>query len=399
MSAFQYTAINDKGKESKGIIEADSLRHARTLLKEKSLHPLAVSPIKQSTTAKSSSKLNANELSLITRQLATLITASIPLDEALNGVSEQTDKPKARAILLGVRAKVLEGYSLAQALSEFPHAFPEIYCATVASGEQTGKLDVILQKLADYTEAQQGIKQKVQNALIYPSIMILVSIGIVSFLLAFVVPKIIEVFTSSHQTLPIATLAMITISSFIQNKGLYVLAIVIIGIVAFKFSLRNPNVKEKWHRLLLRLPLIAFMVKTTNVSRYIHTFGILFASGVNVLETMRVGAEVVNNVVIKASFDEAHTKVREGANISQALKETQYLNPMAIHLIASGEKSGQLAEMMEKTANHMDAEVQRLINTGLTLLEPMVILIMGGIVMFIVLATLLPIFSMEQLVS
>ncbi|KTC74888.1 type II secretory pathway protein LspF [Legionella birminghamensis] len=398
MAAYQYQALNKSGANTKGVIEADSERQARQLLREKGLIPTQIKAVhKQQNHVKG--RLSAQDLSLLTRQLATLLAAGIPVEESLQGVSEQTEKDKARELVIGVRAKVLEGYSLAQALGEFPHAFPELYRATVGAGEQTGRLDLVLEKLADYTENQQETRQKIQQALIYPSLMIIVSTAIISFLLAFVVPKIIEVFTSSGQSLPEMTKLLITLSDFIKSYGLYVLGALALAIFGFRRSLRNIKIKTAWHRLLLRLPIIAYLSRSVNVARYIHTFGILFAAGVSVLETMRVSASLVTNLVMRQAFDVAATRVREGMSISHALKETGFLNPMAIHLIASGEKSGQIATMMERAASHMDAEVRRLIDTALTLLEPLVILFMGAVVLFIVLATLLPIFSMEQLVS
>ena len=284
-------------------------------------------------------------------------------------------------------------------MAQYPSAFPELYRATVGSGEQTGRLDLVLEKLADYTENQQQTRQKIQQALIYPLIMILVSTGIISFLLTFVVPKIIEVFTSSGQTLPAMTEVLISMSQFVKNYGLYTLIAIVILLVAFKRSLHNIKVKMLWHRLLLKIPIVAYLLRTVNVARYIHTFGILFAAGVSVLETMRVSASLITNLVMREAFDTATLRVREGGGINEALKETKFISPMAIHLIASGEKSGQLSGMMERAASHLDNEVKRLIDTSLTLLEPLVILIMGAVVLFIVLATLLPIFSMEQLVT
>jgi general secretion pathway protein F len=398
MPAYHYQALNKQGNTNKGVIEGDSERQVRQLLRDRGLIPTQIRAFAKQK-ARKKDGLSAQDLSLLTRQLATLLAAGIPVEESLRGVSEQTEKGKARELVIGVRAKVMEGYSLAQAMGEFPNAFPELYRATVGAGEQTGRLDLVLEKLADYTENQQTTKQKVQQALIYPSLMILVSTAIISFLLAFVVPKIIEVFTSSGQSLPNMTQLLISISVFIKSWGLYAVILLILLVVAFRQSLKNIKIKLAWHQLLLKLPICGYLVKSTNVARYIHTFGILFAAGVNVLETMRVSAVLVNNLVMRSAFDTATVRVREGTGISVALKETGYLSPMACHLIASGEKSGQISAMMERTASHLDNEVKRLIDTALTLLEPMVILFMGAVVMFIVLATLLPIFSMEQLVS
>ncbi|MDP3269236.1 MAG: GspF family T2SS innner membrane protein variant LspF [Legionella sp.] len=399
MGAYQYQALKKSGSTSKGVIEADSERHARQLLREKGLIPTQIQPLTQQRFVSARSKISAADLALLTRQLATLLAAGIPVEESLRGVSEQTEKDKVRELIIGIRAKVLEGYGLAQAMAQYPNAFPELYRATVGSGEQTGRLDLVLEKLADYTENQQQTKQKVQQALIYPLLMIIVSTAIISFLLTFVVPKIIEVFTSSGQTLPGMTQILITFSEYIKSYGLYTVLGIFLAIIGFKKSLDNIKIKTGWHRIILKLPIVSYLVKTINVARYIHTFGILFAAGVSVLETMRVSASLVTNVVMRQAFDTATLRVREGSGISEALKETGYISPMAIHLIASGEKSGQLSNMMERAANHLDNEVKRLIDTSLTLLEPLVILFMGAVVLFIVLATLLPIFSMEQLVA
>lgn len=399
MGAYHYQALNKSGSNCKGVIEADSERQARQLLREQGMIPTHIRALAKHKQLRQKDKLSAYDLSLMTRQLATLLAAGIPVEESLRGVSEQTEKDKVRGLIIGVRSKVLEGYSLAQAMAEFPNAFPELYRATVGAGEQTGRLDLVLEKLADYTENQQATRQKIQQALIYPSLMIVVSTAIISFLLAFVVPKIIEVFAGSGQELPNMTKVLINLSEFIKSYGLIAL-ILIIGLIAgFKKSLANLKIRMLWHRILLKLPITSYLTRSVNVARYIHTFGILFSAGVSVLETMRVSAELVSNLIMRNAFDLATIRVREGGTISQSLKDTGFLGPMAVHLIASGEKSGQIAPMMEKAATHLDNEVKRLIDTALTLLEPLVILLMGAVVLFIVLATLLPVFSMEQLVS
>lgn len=399
MGAFQYQALKKSGQTSKGVIEADSERHARQLLREQGLIPVAIHAYKKNHQTKHKDKLSATNLALFTRQLATLLAAGIPIDEALRGVADQSELESVHRLIIGVRAKVLEGFGLAQAMGEYPHAFPELYRATLAAGEHTGRLDLVLEKLADYTENQQAIRQKIQQALIYPCIMIIISLTIIGFLLTYVVPDIVGVFSNSGQKLPLLTIILIGISNTTKKYGLYgILLLAILGI-GFKRSLKNPTYAKKWHQLILTTPLVGFVVKTVNVARYIHTFGILFSAGGSVLETMRVSASLVNNVAIRHAFDQATIDVKEGTAIHIALKKTGFLRPMALHLIASGEKSGQLASMMERAANHLDNEVKRLIDTALTLLEPFIILLMGGVVLFIVLSTLLPIFSMEQLVT
>lgn len=398
MGAFQYQALKKSGATSKGIIEADSERQARQLLREQGLIPIHVLALKKTIRTRNRKKLSSSDLALLTRQLATLLAAGIPVEESLQGVSEQTEKDKIRQIIIGVRSKVLEGYSLAQALAEYPFAFPELYCATVAAGEQTGRLDLVLEKLADYTEKQQQTRHKIQQALIYPTLMVVVSVAIIGFLLAFVVPKIIDVFAESGQTLPGMTLALIAASEFLKDYGVYCIFIFILLLIAFKQSLKHMRFRLFFHRTVLKLPIVSYLVKSINGARYIHTFSILFAAGVSVLEAMRVSASLINNLFMKQAFEIAAVRVKEGTAIHQALKATGFLNPMTVHLIASGEKSGQLSVMMERAAIHLEEEVNRLIDAALTLLEPIIILIMGAVVLFIVLATLLPIFSMEQLV-
>ncbi|MDF1646269.1 MAG: type II secretion system inner membrane protein GspF [Legionellaceae bacterium] len=399
MGAYQYHALKNSGSPSKGIIEADSSRHARQLLREQGLIPTQVTLSQKKQKTAGSRQFQTQDLTLLTRQLATLINAGIPLDEALQGVSEQSQKTAVRQLVIGIRSKVLEGYGLAQALDEYPAQFPELYRATVSAGEQTGRLDNVLEKLADYTEHQQTIRQKIHQAMIYPTLMLFISIAIIGFLLAFVIPKIVGVFADSGQTLPTATHILIMLSNSIKQFGLYAVLLICLLGIGFKKALKNLTFKTRIHTLLLRIPGINHIIITSNVARYSHTFAILFTAGVSVLETMRVSSSLVNHVIMRKKFEQASIRVKEGMPISQALAETTFFTPMATHLISSGEKSGQIAPLMERTAVYLDGEIRRLIDTALTLLEPLVILFMGGVILFIVLATLLPIFSMEQLVN
>lgn len=399
MGAYQYQALKKSGSTCKGVIQADSERHARDLLRQQQLLPTKINVISKQSSVKQKDALSVEALSLVTRQLATLLAAGIPIDEALQSVAEQSEKASVREVLVGVRSNIVEGYSLAQAIATYPKSFPELYRATVSAGEQTGHLDLVLEKLAIYIEKQQKNKQKIQQALIYPGLMLLISIGIVSFLLIFVVPKIIDVFKDSEQALPLMTQILISASHFLKNYGLYLIITIVVLTLAFIRSLQYPGIKLRWHQLILKLPLVGYLSRSINLARYIHTFSILFEASVPVLETMRVSGSLVSNLVIKHAFDDALLRVREGQSISQSLKDTKLISPMACHLIASGEKSGQLSPMMIRAATYIDEEIGRLIDTALTLLEPLVILFMGAMVLFIVLATLLPIFSMQQLVG
>lgn len=405
MPAYQYTALNTGGKTERGVLESDNERHVRQLLRERHLNPLTITPITQTASTTGSAffsrgkRMKIAELALVTRQLATLLGAGLPVEEALQGVAEQTEKEHIKSIIVGVRSKVMEGHSLATGLRQFPRAFPPLYCATVEAGEQTGRLDVILNRLADYAEQQQQMRQKIQQALIYPSVMTVVSLGIVIFLLQFVVPKIIDVFSSTGQGLPEVTLILINISDGLRNYGVYLLGIVLGALFVFSQLLKRPAIKRRWHHVLLKLPMISYMIKTINTARYARTLGILSNAGVPLLEAMRVSASLIMNIPMHDAISMAEKHVQEGTPIHMALQESRYFSPMMTHLIASGENTGQLEDMLERAADHQDSEVTRLIETGLTLFEPMIILLMGSIVLFIVLAILLPIFDMGQFVS
>jgi general secretion pathway protein F len=404
--AFHYVAITLKGDKQKGIIEADNAKSARQLIRSKGLMPIEINSAQQKTIKTSKGKISrsqsisSQELALVTRQLATLISAGMPLEEVLAAVGEQTEKPRTKGLILSVRSKVLEGHALASAMRDFPQAFSALYCSTVAAGEKSGHLDVVLQRLADYTEQQFQMRQKIKNALIYPSLMVFVSIGIVGFLLEFVVPKMISVYSNIGQALPGMTQLLISISTGIKTFGLYILLAIIIGIFFLRRAMKqNAAFRARMHGLMLRIPIIGKAIKTVNTARFSRTFAILSSAGVSVLEAMGIASALITNIPIRTAVDDATNRVREGANISLALKQTTYFEPMSIHLIASGEASGQLENMLERAANNQDADISRLIETSLALFEPAIILLMGAIVLFIVLAVLLPIFQLDQFAS
>lgn len=401
MAAFHYVAMDAKGTKQKGIIEAESAKHARQLLRDRQLTPLDIYPAQQKLTTRLSAfqkpRMTNKDLALMTRQLATLIAAGLPIEEVLTAVGEQTEKPGTKALILSVRSKVIEGHSLASAFRDFPDAFSSLYCSTVAAGEKSGHLDVVLQRLADYTEQQYHMRRKIQHALIYPAIMVLVSISIVGFLLEYVVPRMVSVYSNIGQTLPFMTQILIGFSHAITSYGLYFLIIFAGLFFLFKRTLKtNESFKEKVHRYYLRLPIIGNAIKVANTARFSRTFAILSSAGVPVLEAMSISSQLITNIPIKKSVEEAAKRVREGANINLALKQTGYFPPMSIHLIASGEASGQLENMLERAANNQDMEISNLIETSLTLFEPLIILVMGAVVLFIVLAVLLPIFNLDQ---
>lgn len=403
MGAFEYVALDGAGKEKKGIIEGDTARQVRSMLRERSLVPLNVAEAaeKESKRQRSiglSRGLSASDLALVTRQLATLVQAGLPLEEALLAVGEQTEKPRTQSIVLGVRSKVMEGHTLADGLGDFPSAFPDIFRSTVAAGEQSGFLDAVLERLADYTENRQALRQRVSNALIYPIVVIFLSLGIVGFMLGYVVPKVVGVFDTSGAELPLLTQIMIGISDFIRAWWWALIGGTIIAIAGIRWRLRREGPKRRWHHILLRLPIVGRISRGLNSAQFTRTLSILAGSGVPVLDALRIGGDVVRNVPMREAIAEAALRVREGGSISRSLGASRLFPPMTIHLIASGEASGELESMLEKSAATQEREIDGLIGTLMGLMEPLLIVFMGVIVLTIVLAILLPIFEINQLV-
>jgi general secretion pathway protein F len=405
MGAFEYTALDAQGRERKGLIEGDTPKHVRQLLREKQLLPMDIVETAQQELKQSRRKrflrrgLSSLDLAMLTRQLATLLRSGLPLEETLQAVAEQTEKPRVQRIVLGVRSKVVEGHPLADGLRDFPQAFPEIYRATVSAGEQSGKLDSVLERLSDYTESRQVMGQQVSNALVYPIVLLVLSFGILSFLLAYVVPQVVAVFQSSNQELPIATKILIGMSDGIRHYWFYGLIIIGAAVWGFTRWLKGAEARLKFDRLLLRLPVIGKLIRGLNTGRFSRTFSILTASAVPVLEALRISAEVVTNMPMKRAVEEAALRVREGAPIGRSLAARKLFPPMMIHLISSGESSGELEKMLERAATNQEREMDGLLSNMTNLLGPLMVVFMGGIVMFIVIALLLPIFQLNDLVK
>jgi general secretion pathway protein F len=405
MGAFEYTALDAQGKERKGLIEADTPKHARQLVREKQLLPMEIQEAAQSELKRSRRRgflrrgLSTLDLALLTRQLATLLRSGLPLEESLQAVAEQTEKPRVQRIILGVRSKVVEGHPLADGLRDFPQAFPEIYRATVAAGEQSGKLDSVLERLSDYTESRQVMGQQVSNALVYPIVLMVLSFAIVSFLLAYVVPQVVAVFEQGHQELPLATRILIAMSDLIRLYWVYGLIAIAAGTWGFLRWLKAPGARLRFDRFLLKLPLAGKLIRGLNTARFARTFSILTASAVPVLEALKISADVVNNVPMKQAVVDAALRVREGAPIGKSLAARKIFPPMMIHLISSGESSGELEKMLERAASNQEREMDGLLATLTNLLGPFMVVFMGGVVMFIVIALLLPIFQLNDLVK
>lgn len=406
MAAFEYQALNRRGGQEKGVLEADSVRQVRQLLRDQDLTPLEVKPTNRAHKNTRSNfiqqvfspSLSTNERALVTRQLSTLIGAALPVEEALLAVSRQSEKATIQSMMLTVRAKVMEGFSLANSLAEYPKAFPALHRATVAAGESAGHLDLVLNRLADFTESQQESDAKIKQALVYPIILFVLTVAILAGLLGYVVPDIVQVFADSDQELPWLTVFVISASEYVVDYGLaMVISIIFVGI-GIRRLLLLPKLKLKWHRYVLSLPIVGKLSRGTNTAQFASTLSILSSSGVPLVEAMRIAGEVLSNSWLRNIVDDATLKVSEGSSLSTALEHGGYFPPMMLHMIASGESSGELDEMLARVSRHQQQDADLLMSVLLSLFGPIMLIIMGGAVFTIVMAILLPIISLNQLV-
>ncbi|MBT8764743.1 GspF family T2SS innner membrane protein variant XcpS [Metapseudomonas boanensis] len=404
MAAFEYLALDARGRQQKGVLEADSARQVRQLLRERQLAPLEVKATRTREQAAGgrfslSRGLSARDLALITRQLATLVQAALPIEEALRAAAAQSSNSRIQSMLLAVRARVLEGQSLASSLREFPAAFPDLYRATVAAGEHAGHLGPVLEQLADYTEQRQQSRQKIQLALLYPLILMCASLAIVTFLLGFVVPDVVRVFIDSGQPLPLLTRGLIALSDFVKHWGWLVLSLLLGAVLGGRWALRDASVRQRWHGVVLRVPLLGHLLRATDTARFASTLAILTRSGVPLVEALGIGAEVIANRVIRNHVVQVAQKVREGGSLTRALEGSGQFPPMMLHMIASGERSGELDQMLARTARNQENDLAAQIALLVGLFEPFMLIFMGAVVLVIVLAILLPILSLNQLVG
>jgi len=403
MPAFAYQALDDAGKTQRGVLQGDTARAVRGTLRERGLNPLSVEEVRdgeaKATGVFARRGIGGAELALLTRQLATLIGAGLPIDEALGALSEQAENERQRRMTVALRARVMEGASLAQAMAEFPESFPEIFRATVGAGEQSGRLSTVLEKLADYAEARDALKQKIIAALAYPVLLAIVALAVVMGLLTWVVPQIVGVFENLHQSLPLATRALMALSAFMRAWGWLVLIVLVVAIVGARIALRSDAVRFRWHAWMLRVPLVGRLTRAANTARATRTLALLAESAVPLLDALGIAAQVVPNLPMREAMRRAAFKVREGSAFSRALGESGLFPPVALRLIASGERSGELPRMLGEAAAQQQRELDRWLAALTAVLGPAVILLVGAMVLFIVLAILLPIFSLNQMVK
>lgn len=403
MPAYAYKALDAAGKNKSGVLEADNPRQVRQQLREQSFIPLEVSQIeeqKQSTkTVKSffSPSISATDLALLTRQLSTLIEASLTIEEALLAVAEQSEKPRTKNMMMAVRSKVVEGHSLAKALGEFPKAFDSLFRAMVAAGEKSGHLDAVLTRLADYAERKYQTQSQITQALVYPILMTVVALSVVIMLLTNVVPQIIGQFDNMEQELPTVTKVLISISEGVQNYGMFAAIILVLLFFTIAKLLQNPLMEVRWHKRLLTLPFIGKLTRGTNTARFARTLSILTSSSVPLLESMIIGGKVLKNRHLQNLVAVAAERVKEGSSLRAALEQTKVFPPMMMHMIASGERSGELTQMLARAAENQEREFESTINMSLKVFEPVLIISMAAIVLFIVMAIILPILALNNL--
>ena len=405
MAAFEYVVLDAAGKQNKGVMEADSARQLRQQLRDQGLMPLEVAPASERAHKSSNTSflsftrsLSALDRVLFTRQLATLIASSLPIEEALQAVAQQTEKQHVSALILGIRSKVLEGHSFAGSLREYPGSFNDLYCSSVAAGEQSGYLDKVLENLSDYLERQFESSRSVEMALFYPVALLVLAFLIVGALMVYVIPDMISVIQDTGQTLPWFTVLLIGITNVLRDFWWAILGGAIGLVVLVRWLLSQPPIRLAWDRRKFSMPLFGRITRSANAARYANTLSILTSAGVPLVDAMHIARDVVANMFLRARLTDATQSVSEGMSLKVSLEKVGQFPPMLLHMVGSGEQSGELDTMLDRVAKYQQAEVERIVDTVVKLFEPAMLLIMGGVVLFIVMAILLPILSMNQLV-
>jgi len=401
--AFRYRALTVEGRLVKGVLEGDSERQVRTQLRAQQLKPVDVAATRRESAASRRPlllrpRISGADLSLVTRQLATLVQSALPVAECLTAVAQQTRRPRNKAILLQLRSRVAEGHTLAYAMGEFPQSFNEMYRAMVRAGEHAGFLGPVLEQLADYLERRQHTAQSVQMAMIYPFILLGVAVAVVTALMVFVVPELIGIFAHSNAVLPPLTRVLIGTSDFLRNWGGMLLLSLVVALIAARVLLQAPARRRRWHAFLLRVPFFGGLLIARDSARFASTLSILMASGVPLLEALRIAGEVLSNRILREDCADVAERVQAGGSLSRALGEHGRFPPMLVHMVASGESSGELEAMLKRSAQNQERELEVTLGTFLGVLEPLMVVLMGGVVLLIVLAILLPIFNLNTMV-
>lgn len=402
MPSYQYEAADAAGRIERGLIDADTERNARQLLRTRGLLPLSVRLVSGGRNRAggllTGTRIRDTELGAVTRQLAGLLAAGLPLETALSACLEQAERRHVTHLLAAVRADIRAGHRLCDAMAAHPRDFPPIYCALVEAGEQSGELPEIMERLATHIESRGDLRNKILTAFIYPTIVTLVAIAVVVFLLSYVVPQVVSAFSHTQQSLPLLTRAMLATSGFIRDWGLLTAVVLAALFAAWRFTLRAPAVRLAWHTRILRLPVIGRYVLGVNTARYAATLAILTHSGVSLLTALDAAQRTLSNDRLREASEDAIRRVREGAALAAALQAQKLFPPLLIHMIGSGERTGELPSMLDRAAHTLSTELERRALTLTAILEPMMTLLMGGIVLVIVLAVMMPIIEINQLI-
>ena len=403
MAAYDYVAVDAAGRRKRGVISADTERLARRELRQRSLTPVKIAPAAAKSSERASLQFlqgkgaSQKDVVLATRQLATLISAAAPVEEALRAVAMQTEKRGMRSALLSMRARVMEGYRFSEALAEQDRLFDSLYRSMVAAGESSGDLGLVLGRLADYLENTQKMRQKVLTAIIYPSALAAVAIAVVTALMIFVVPKVVEQFESFGENLPLITQILIAVSDGVRVWGGPFALVLAVLIVAATQLLKRPAIREPVDRAILATPVLGKLARGVDAARFARTLATLVASGVTILESLRAAGATVSNLALRGAIESAIEAVQEGEAVNVALRKSGLFPPLLVYMVASGESSGELPLMLGKAADHMDEEFESVTALALKLLEPAIIITMGVLVLGIVLAILSPILQINAL--
>jgi general secretion pathway protein F len=404
MAAFQYIALDAKGKQRKGVMEADSARQLRQMLRDQGFVPIEVTPTTERSSQESGASFNFSrrmsnlDRVLFTRQLSTLIASSLPIEEALFAVAQQTEKQHISGLIMGIRSKVLEGHSLASSVREYPKSFNQLYSSSVAAGEQSGYLDKVLENLADYLERQFESTRNVEMALLYPVALLVSAFAIVAGLMVYVVPDMIGVIEDTGQELPWFTVLLITITDTLRDYWWALIAFIVVVVASIRWLLNQPSIRIQFDESKFSMPLIGRISRSANAARYANTLSILTGAGVPLVEAMNIASDVISNTYLRRRLIDATQTVSEGMSLKISLEQVGQFPPMLLHMVGSGEQSGELDAMLERVATYQQAEVERFVTTLVKMAEPLMLLLMGAVVMFIVMAILLPILSMNTLV-
>jgi general secretion pathway protein F len=398
MAAFEYQALDPQGRTQTGVLQSDTARSARSNLRDRGLNPLVVRQVGDAAVISArASSLSTSELVLLSSQLSTLLGSGLPIDEALHAIVEGSDGRLKRHVA-ELRSRVMEGASLAQAMGESSRAYPPLYRASIAAGEAAGALHEVLARLAEFAESRDALKRRVQIALAYPILLLMIALAVVVGLMLWVVPEVTGVFSQYQQRLPLPTRVLTSVSGFIAAHGVSLIIGVAAVVVSVALASRSRMVRGQWDRFCLTVPVLGRLLRASETSRFARTLALLVGSAVPLLEALGIANQVVQNEGMRKALDRVAASVREGQPFARALQETGQFPPIAVRLIASGEKSGRLGAMLHDAANFQERELDTALGISMAALGPAVILLVGGLVLFIVLAILLPIFEMNSLI-